>query len=74
MLLPDAPPDDPDDDDEAEPAPPLPDWRTLAAPASCHSHLFCALDHTHFPSGAEEDEEELSPDDPPTDPDELSDP
>ena len=65
--------DDPEEDAaEAEPpVPPVtppPDSRTLAAPASCHSHLFCAFDHTHLPSGAEE---ESSPEE---EPDELPDP
>ena len=67
--------DDPEEDAEAEPPvpPPPPDSRTLAAPASCHSHLFCAFDHTHLPSGAEDDEddEESSPE---AEPDELPDP
>ena len=71
--------DDPEEDAaEAEPPvppmpPPPPDSRMLAAPASCHSHLFCAFDHTHLPSGAEddEDEEESSPEE---EPDELPDP
>ena len=68
--------DDPEEDAaEAEPpVPPPPDSRTLAAPASCHSHLFCAFDHTHLPSGAEDDEDEDEESSPEEEPDELPDP
>ena len=69
--------DDPPDEETADPEdaePPL-DWRTLSAPASCHIHLLCALDHAHLPSGADDaaEEEELSPnaaenEEPPTEP------
>ena len=61
--------DDPEEDAAEAESPVPPDSRTLAAPASCHSHLFCAFDHTHLPSGAEDDESS-----PEEEPGELPDP
>ena len=65
--------DDPEEDAAEAESPVPPDSRTLAAPASCHSHLFCAFDHTHLPSGAE-DEDEDDESSPEEEPDELPDP